>query len=38
MLDQGTVSELMSRHDCPSLEAVFEKAEAETPELAAVED
>jgi ABC-2 type transport system ATP-binding protein len=25
MLDQGTVSELMSRHDVPSLEAVFEK-------------
>jgi ABC-2 type transport system ATP-binding protein len=25
MLDQGTVSELMSRHDSPSLEAVFEK-------------
>jgi len=25
MMDQGTVSELMSRHDAPSLEAVFEK-------------
>jgi ABC-2 type transport system ATP-binding protein len=25
MMDQGTVSELMGRHDVPSLEAVFEK-------------